>query len=140
MCKIADWIVFLLLSMCSISDFRKKTIPLVFLVILNVVVVCLVFVCNDVEMKYRLGGVFMGLLFLLISRFTREAIGYGDSWLILLLGIHMGYLGAISVLFLASLLAGFASLLLLWRCNWKRKATIPFVPFLTISYLGAILL
>lgn len=50
------------------------------------------------------------MVFLLISKCTRESIGYGDSWLILLLGIQLGYLKAISVLFAASLLAGVASL------------------------------
>lgn len=140
MCKIADGMVFLLLGMCSVSDWRKKTMPLSLLVMLSVVIVCFVILCDTVSMRLRLGGVFMGLLFLLISKVTGEAIGYGDSWLILLLGIHMGYLRAIGVLFVASMLAGIASLFFLWKCNWKRTATLPFVPFLSISYLGAILL
>lgn len=140
MCKIGDVTVFLLLAMCSVSDWRKKTIPAVLLVILSVVVGVFALFCDTISMRLRVIGVFLGLLFLLISTVTKEAIGYGDSWLILLLGIHMGYLRVIGVIFVASMLAGIASLLFLWKYHWKRTATLPFVPFLSISYLGAILL
>ena len=141
MCKIADWMVFALLAICSVSDWKKKTIPIIFLIMLSVVVAVFAILCHDgVSMRLRVSGAFIGLLFLLISKCTKEAIGYGDSWLILLLGIHMGSLRAVSVLFVASMLAGVASLFFLWKRGWKKHATLPFVPFLSISYLGAILL
>lgn len=140
MCKIEDWIVFILLGICSVSDCKKKTIPVILLIILSIAVAVFAIICDAVSMKLRVCGAFVGLLFLLISKCTKEAIGYGDSWLILLLGIHMGSLRVVEVLFAASLLAGIASLFFLWKCHWKRNATLPFVPFLSISYLGAMLL
>lgn len=140
MCKIADWVVFALLTACSVSDWRKKTIPYVLLLTLGIAVVAFAFLCDGVSVKMRVGGVLMGVLFLLISKISREAIGYGDSFLILFIGIHMGSLVALGVLFIAALLTAVVSLFFLWKCHWKRHATLPFVPFLTISYLGAILL
>lgn len=140
MCKIADWLVFLLLGLCGISDWKKKTIPILLLIVLSVVVVVFALLCNAVSIRLRMGGVVVGTLFLLISKCTKEAIGYGDSWLILLLGIHMGSLRATGVLFVAAVLSGIVSLFFLWKYHWKRTATLPFVPFLSISYLGAILL
>lgn len=139
MCKIADWIVFALLTACSVSDARKKTIPYVLLLDLGIAVIAFSFLCDGIRVSMRVGGAVMGVLFLLISKLSREAIGYGDSWLILILGIHMGSLATLGVLFVAALLAAVASLFFLWKCHWKRQATLPFVPFLTISYLGAIL-
>ena len=140
MCKIADWIIFLLLGMCSVSDARKKTMPAVLLIIFSVVVVGFALLDNGVSARFRAGGLFMGIMFLLISRCSREAIGYGDSWLILLLGIYLGYLRALGVLFVASVLAGVVSIFFLWKRGWKKKSTLPFVPFLSISYLGAMIL
>lgn len=140
MCKIVDWIVFLLLGICSVNDWKKKTIPVILLIILSVVVVVFAMFCDAVSTRMRVSGALMGLLFLLISKCTKESIGYGDSWLILLLGIHMGSLRALGVLFAAALLAGIVSLFFLWKYHWKRTATLPFVPFLSISYLGAMLL
>jgi len=140
MCKIADWFVFFLMVACSYSDAKKKTIPIYLLIILSVVVVCVAMLCNTVSMQMRVTGALLGLLFLFVSKCSKEAIGYGDSWLILLLGIQVGCLRAIGVLFLASLLASAISLFFLWRHRWKRSMTLPFVPFLTIAYLGAMVL
>lgn len=140
MCKIADWVVFALLAACGVSDWRKKTIPYVLLMVLGIAVVVFAFLCNGISVRMRVGGAVIGVLFLLISKISREAIGYGDSFLILFLGIHMGSLATLGVLFVAALLAAVVSLFFLWKCHWKRHATLPFVPFLTISYLGAILL
>ena len=139
MCKIADGIILLLLGICSVSDARKKTMPAVLLIVFSVLVVVIAWFNHAVSTRLRAGGLLMGILFLLISKCTKEAVGYGDSWLILLLGIHLGYLQAFVVLFGASLLAGVVSVFFLWRCGWKKKATLPFVPFLTISYLGAMI-
>ena len=140
MCEIGDAIVLLLLGICSISDWKKKTIPMVLLVFMSVIVLIIVMICKDVSIRLRIGGGFLGFVFLLISKCTKEAIGYGDSWLIMILGIHLGSLQTIEVLFVASVLAGIVSLFCLWRCRWKRNATLPFVPFLCISYLGVMLL
>lgn len=140
MCQIENWVIFLLLVICSVSDLRKRTIPILFLLILSVAVLGFTIFGDSVGVRLRVGGALLGILFLLISKCTKEAIGYGDSWLILLLGIQLGYLEAIGVLFAASLLAGVASLFFLWKCNWKRNTSLPFVPFLSISYLGAMLL
>jgi len=140
MCQIENWVILLLLVMCSVSDFKKKTIPVVLLIVFSITVLGFVIFGDSVELRLRVGGAVLGMVFLLISKCTRESIGYGDSWLILLLGIQLGYLKAISVLFAASLLAGVASLFFLWKRNWKRDTSLPFVPFLSISYLGAMLL
>lgn len=140
MCRIADWVILVLLGMCSVSDARKKTMPAVLLVLFSIAVAGFALFDNVVSTRFRVGGLFMGILFLLISKCSKEAIGYGDSWLILLLGIHLGYLQALGVLFGASVLAGVVSVFYLWKCGWKKKATLPFVPFLSLSYLGAMIL
>ena len=140
MCKIADWVVFALLAMCSISDCRKKTIPYVLLLGLGVIVVAFLFLDNGVSLRMRMGGVVLGVLFLFISKCTKEAIGYGDSFILLFLGIHMGILQVLGIVFVAALVAAVFSVFFLWKYHWKRQATLPFVPFLTISYMGAILL
>lgn len=139
MCTIADWMILVLLGVCSVSDARKKTMPAVLLILFSIAVVGFALFDNAVSTRFRVGGLFMGILFLLISKCSKEAIGYGDSWLILLLGIYLGYLRALGVLFGASLLAGVVSVLFLWKRGWKKKATLPFVPFLSIAYLGAMI-
>lgn len=140
MCKVADGIIFLLLVLSGLSDWKKRTIPVFLLVIMSLAVACFAVICGDVSWRLRLGGALMGIVFLLISKCTKEAIGYGDSWLIMVLGVQLGYLRAMYVLFAASLIAGIVSLFYLWKQRWKRNATLPFVPFLAVAYLGEMFL
>ena len=136
MCEIVKWVVFVLLCACSISDCRKKQIPIPLLLLLGVVVCVSLFVCETPSGSDRIGGALLGLLLFLVSKCTREAIGYGDSWLIFLMGFYLGGLSALQLLFAASLFAATCSLLVLWKKGWKKSITIPFAPFLGIAYLG----
>lgn len=140
MCKIADWFILAVLGICSVSDWKKKTISVLWLVLLGVAVICFTVICNPVDSRLRLSGALIGVLFLIISKCTKEAIGYGDSWLILFLEIYMGCVRGTTVLFVAALLSGVVSLFFLWKKRWKKTETLPFVPFLCVSYLGAMVL
>jgi prepilin signal peptidase PulO-like enzyme (type II secretory pathway) len=78
------------------------------------------------------------LFFFFISKFTKEAIGYGDSWLILILGIYLGSFEVLQVLFWATILAAIVALFLLCKKRCKRNITIPFVPYLAVAFLGVV--
>ena len=84
-------------------------------------------------------GVAAGLAFLLFSKLSREALGYGDSLLILILGVFVGFRRQLAILALAFLLAGiFAGVGLLSR-RFSRTFSLPFIPFLAFSYVGVML-
>ena len=136
MCRIIDWVMFALLGCCGFTDLKRKTIPLFLLIAMSVVVGVSVIFCNTERIWLRVGGLGLGILFLLVSRVTKEAVGYGDSWLILLLGAYLGIEEVLPLLFTATLGAAVVSLFYLWIRRWKRSATLPFVPFLVIAYLG----
>lgn len=138
MCKISDVIVFLLLLLCSVSDLRKRRISTKLLIGMSLALAVFRLLSGSEMVSSIFGGILIGLFFELISKLTEEAIGYGDSWIILLLG---GYLGGEKLLLLvitAFFLAGLLSLIgLVWR-KWSRTAAIPFVPFLTLAYAGVV--
>ena len=136
MCEIADVIVFFMLAIAGLMDWKKKELPLWLLIGMSVCIVIFAACCKDISWGYRLAGAALGVLFFLISKATKEAVGYGDSWLILLLGVHLGISRALQVLFAASVLSAFFALFYLWVRKWRRNATLPFVPFLAIAYLG----
>ena len=140
MCGIIDWIMLSLLLACSVTDWKRKRIPLYLLLIMSVIVIVSVIICPVENIWLRVGGAALGIVFFLISKVTKEAIGYGDSWLILLLGIYLGGIRALQVLFAASVLAAVVSLFYLWVRRFKRSATLPFVPFLALAFLGAMVL
>lgn len=85
------------------------------------------------------GGIGVGALFLLVSKVTREGMGYGDSWAISILGIYLGIWKLLETLFAAFLFLGVAAVICLSVKKMPRKYKIPFVPFLAIGYLCSIL-
>ena len=82
----------------------------------------------------------VGGVFLLASRWSKEVIGYGDSWLILLLGGYLGIRRVLLLLTIAFFLAGIFGLLGYVLRRLRRGSTIPFIPFLTVAYMGVIFL
>lgn len=130
----------LALMTVSISDIRKKEIPVVSLILMSVSLLILrIFVLNT-TWEATLGGIVVGVLFFAISRLTREAIGYGDSWVILFLGICLGGVVTIQILFWASFMTSVFSIIKCIRHGWNRKQTLPFLPFLTVAYIGVVML
>lgn len=138
MCQIADWIVLILLGIAGVIDWKKREIPIWLLMIMSATILLFAICCNHVSIWYRFAGVLLGTAFFIVSKFTNEAVGYGDSWLILLLGVHLGIFKVLQLLFVASLMVAVFALFYLWKHRWRRKATLPFVPFLAITYMGVI--
>jgi len=79
-------------------------------------------------------GAGVGLVFILISKVTREKLGVGDSLIILALGILLGFwevMILILIAFLAS--ACFGIVMMCWKKK-NRHSSFPFVPFIALSY------
>ena len=139
MCELKDVIILGHVSICAVSDWKTRDISVFTLVLFHISALLLA-IGGDESIWSVLGGVAIGLVFLLVSKLTKEAIGYGDSWVILILGTYLGWKKLIYLLFIASFLAALCSLFYMWKHNWKRDATLPFVPFLAVAYLGVMFL
>lgn len=77
-------------------------------------------------------GIGVGVLFLLVSKVTEEAIGYGDSVAIMILGGYLGFWKVVGALAVAFFTSGVCSVILAFR---GRVKTMPFFPFLTLGYI-----
>ena len=86
-----------------------------------------------------LGGVGVGILFLAVSRFTGESMGYGDSWAILILGIYLGLWELLTALTGAFFLLAAVSAAGLAAKKMSKRLRIPFYPFLTAGYLMSVI-
>ena len=138
MCEIMKWLLGSMIVICGVRDFRKREIPTWWLIILSVIIVVFIVLFDRGMYFSRFVGALLGLFFFFVSKCTKEAIGYGDSWLILVLGIYLGGFSAVQVLFWAALIAAVAALFQLWRKRWKRNIRIPFIPCLAIAYIGVV--
>ena len=80
-------------------------------------------------------GIGVGVLFLLASKVTEEAIGYGDGWMICILGTFLGISDLLEVLAAAWLLLSVTAMICLVKKKWSRKTAFPLVPFLMTGYV-----
>lgn len=136
--QISDLLMFLFLLICSFRDIRTKTIPTVLLVGASCVTV--IFCLSRQNIGSAVIGIAVGVFFCCISRYTDEAIGYGDSWLLMILGGYLGGMKILELSVLAFLFAGSFSLAgVVWR-KWKRTERIPFVPFMAAAYVGVMMI
>lgn len=85
-------------------------------------------------------GALVGGVFLLISRLTQEAFGYGDSLMIAVTGVYLGFWNVLYLLVWAYVLAAVFAGYVLIRKGFQKDAAFPFVPFLLAAYIGIVCL
>jgi len=140
MCEIKDLFVFAILILCTISDIRRKGVYTWVLIVLTLLLV-IFSVCFQTENIWStVGGLIVGILFFIVSKLSREAIGYADSWMILLLGGYLGLKNILIMLTLAFVITGIVGLVGFVFRKLKKTSSVPFIPFLTIAYIGVMLL
>ena len=134
--EIGTAMVFLCLIGMSCFDWRYQKIPMVWLVKFGAFVMVWRLMEGSGYWELTVLGILVGILSLWMSKVTKEAVGYGDSVMILLLGIHLGIIRQLLVLTIASMLSAVLSLVGMTAWGWTRRKTIPFLPFLSIAYGG----
>lgn len=124
----------------SVMDIRWRKLHFAFLLSGGGLAVlgCL---CERAEpgMLLAAGGA-VGIIFLVISKVTKESLGYGDSILILILGVFIGFWNLLYLLLTAFFLAAVFSSIMMLKNRFSRKTAFPFVPFLTAAYIGGMII
>lgn len=119
--RMVDIFVLFMLTWLSVSDIRNKKVSGRALTLWGILTVFWKIVdFNQIR------------VFLLVSKVTEEAIGYGDSVAIMILGGYLGFWKVVGVLAAAFFTSGVCSVILAFR---GRVKTMPFFPFLTLGYI-----
>lgn len=130
----------LLLGRCTYWDIKKKEIPCNLLVIGGAIIVPLQFVLGRGNFIDTCFGILIGVMLMGLSKLTRGAIGMGDALVMVLLGTVVGGWNALLILFYSVMLSAVVSMGLLAFHKVHRKDTLPFLPYLFLSYMGVWLL
>lgn len=75
-----------------------------------------------------------GVVVLMLAKITKEKIGIGDGWVVIILGNFMTAFEISLLLQVAILLAAIYSLILLFGKRVSGSYSIPFLPFLWLSH------
>lgn len=123
--RMVDIVVLLILTGLSVSDIRNKKVSRKVLTLWGILTVfwkivdlyqIRVFLEKMEQTNVDdLAGIGVGVLFLLVSKVTEEAIGYGDSVAIMILGGYLGFWKVVGLLAAAIFTSGVCSVILALR-------------------------
>ena len=121
------------------EDQKTKTVPVSVLAVGSILPLfygSMLFLKNP---QSRIAGLITGMIFLFISKVTEEGIAYVDSYLILVLGFYLGFWKLVGILAFMWILILPVAMIRFLKSQYSRKATIPMIPYLTVSYLVTLL-
>ena len=134
-------ILFLYLLAMSIYDMEREEIHIGATLLTGIVLAAIrviQFFHEGVSMELVL-GVVPGLLVLLLSYATHGKIGMGDGFVMMVCGMVLSFLDNLFLLFFALVLSAAAGAVLMIFRRVKRSYTMPFVPFISVSFGAACL-
>lgn len=132
-------IVLLLLSYSSFTDITtKKVMMLPVWMTYLLALIGLLFPSFGDDIK--LLGALPGIALMTISIVSKGAIGAGDAYLAIAVGIFLGPGFAMGILLISSIVAAIYSLIMLVAKRVDRKDKIPFVPFMLCGYMGMLVI
>lgn len=123
------------LAVASYYDWKYLSIPKVYMKVIAVINVVLV-ICN--QLLIEIGtyiGIGFGIFLLLVARSTREAIGYGDAYLFLLIGMVLGGKETLVLFLMTTLIIALYGMALCMFKGVSRKYVVPMVPFSCLAYI-----
>lgn len=122
------------LGISSVTDWRKREVSLKLSLGFFAAGAMLQIWRRPLSWKGWLGGIAVGILLLGVSKMTREALGYGDSVAVMVIGCWLGIWESMELFCTAIGLCAIVSAALLVSGRMGRKGSIPFLPFLFAAY------
>lgn len=136
---IINIIIVILLGISSYTDIKNRKISMRLLLVFGILAILVwiekLYTNGIIEVCTILVSILPGLLLLLLGKATRESIGYGDGYLLIVIGIYIGFIRTVSILITALFLTAIISIFLLIFRKVSRRTEFPFIPMLLISYL-----
>ncbi|MBR5968539.1 MAG: prepilin peptidase [Lachnospiraceae bacterium] len=123
------------LLVLAAEDMFKKSIPFLLLAAGAIPAAVSFFDGNRPSLSDRGLGLAVGLVLLLVAKFSKEMIGFGDAAVFCIAGLALGLrmTAAMAALSLFLLLVYAAAMLARGRLH--RKSRVPFMPFLFAGYV-----
>ena len=132
--------VFLMLVICTIEDCLKKKIVIWHLLIPLPFLFFDLWYNTEVTVLSRILGLVIGGIFLLLSKLTKEQIGIGDAYVIIVIGLMLGGIHCLEVITFSFLISSVVAIVLMLIFHFSRKRTIPFIPFLLLGFISSVML
>ncbi len=133
-------LLFLIMGVCAVIDGLKREIPIV-IVWIGIIVAVILRLCGtigDGSAVMAALSVIPGVMLWMISFVTREKVGYGDGWMLIMIGLFAGMWRCFLILLIGLISESLIVLVLLAVQRISHDRKIPFAPFLLFG-MGVVL-
>lgn len=127
--------LFIFLAVCAVFDGMQKRVPLVVVWIGILTAVCMRAggVMGEVTFLSAALSLLPGAMLFVLAFATREKVGYGDAWVLLMIGFFLDPFRCFFILLAGLLSESAVALILLVFRKIRRDKEIPFCPFLLLG-------
>ena len=128
-------LLFIFLGICAVYDGLERTIPLpvVWLGIIAALILHIQGLGGNGTWQSAALSVIPGVMFWVLSFVTCEKVGYGDGWMLTMIGLYMGLWKCFLILTVGLILSSLVVLILLMLRKVSREYRLPFAPFLLLG-------
>ncbi len=130
-----ELMLFLFLAVCAVFDGLRGQIPLAVVWLGMLLAACLQIggVMGETSLFSAAISLTPGVGFFLLSFLTGEKVGYGDGWVLLMIGLFLGVYRCFLILLLGLAAESAVAVVLLALGKIQRDREIPFSPFLLLG-------
>lgn len=115
-------------------DIRQHRIN-IYLLIAGSLLAVFTRVLADAPLKEGIVGCIPGILFIICGYMTRHAIGYGDGWMFMIIGMCLGIRESVLVLSICLIFIAIYGLFMMVVRKKSRKTAVAVMPWLFFSLL-----
>ena len=132
-------LTFVFLGICAVYDGVEREIPLavVWLGIIAAIVLHWEGFAGDGTWKTAVLSAIPGVMFWMLGFISGEKVGYGDGWMLVMIGLFMGLWKCFLILMIGLVSGSIVVLVLLTFKKVSRDYQLPFAPFLLFG-LGVV--
>lgn len=123
----------LFLGFCSLTDIRRKRIYTIPCFVVAGIGLVFHIIFLDTTWWNQFAGIILGLILLVLSFITGEAIGRGDALVVIALGFVLDAIMVLHIIFCAFVLVDIFAVIGGLVKKIKFKSTLQFIPFLFAS-------